>query len=84
MIDKDAFEEWRAHPVTEAVSKALVMLAERNKQTWIDASWAGGKADPLVLTECKARAETAQDLSELTFEELEEALDEKSKRNTAD
>jgi hypothetical protein len=84
MIEKDDFEAWRAHPITEAVSKALVLLAERNKQKWIDASWGGGIADPLVLADLKARAEMAQDLSELTFEELEQTLDDKPERNTAD
>ncbi len=83
-IEPDDFEAWRAHPVTEAVSKALVMLAERNKQKWIDASWDGGNADPLVLAELKARAQMAQDLSELTLEELREVLDEESERHQAD
>ena len=30
-IAKDDFELWRAHPVTEAVTRALQILAERNK-----------------------------------------------------
>lgn len=83
-FEKDDFEQWRAHPVTEAVSKALVMLAERNKQKWIDASWSGGQADPVVLAELKARAQMAQDLSELAFEELREVLDDEPKRDSAD
>lgn len=77
MIEKDDFDAWRAQPVTEAVNKALVMLAERNKQKWIDASWNGNNADPLVLADLKARAEMATDLSELTLEELSEVLDDK-------
>lgn len=83
-IEPEDFEAWRAHPVTEAVSKALVILAERNKQKWIDVSWDGNQADPLVLADLKARHEVALDLSELTLEELREALDEKPERNTAD
>lgn len=84
VIEQDDFEAWRVHPVTEAVNKALVILAERNKQKWIDTSWDGGVADPVVLAELKARYEVALDLSELTFEELEQALDDEPKRNTTD
>ena len=77
MIDKEDFEQWRAHPVTEAMTRALVALAERNKVKWMEVSWGGGETSPLVLADLKARAEMAQDLSELTVEELNEALDEK-------
>lgn len=75
-IAKDDFELWRGHPVTEAVTRALTLLAERNKQKWIEVSWGAGETTPLVLADLKARAEMAQDLSELTFEELEDALNE--------
>ena len=78
-LEPDDFEQWRGHPVTEAVTKALRILAERNKQKWIDASWGGGQVDPIVLADLKARAEMAQDLSELTFEELSEVLDDDEK-----
>lgn len=76
MIDKEDFEQWRAHPITEAVNRALVKLAERNKAKWISVSWDTGQSDPVVLAELKARAETARDLSELTIEELNEALND--------
>lgn len=76
MITKDDFEMWRANPVTEAVNRALVMLAERNKAEWMRVSWDCGAADAVMLAQFKARYETANDLSELTFEQLEEALNE--------
>lgn len=76
-IEKDDFDQWQAHPVTEAVNRALVKLAEMNRQKWIDVSWGGGVADPVTLAELKARSEMCADLSELTFEQLSEALDEK-------
>lgn len=75
-IEKDDFEQWRAHPVTEAVTQALVLLAERNRQRWIEVSWIGGDTSPTILADLKARAEVAQDLSELTLEELEDVLNE--------
>ena len=76
MIDPEDFEQWRAHPVSEAVSKALVKLAERNKDKWMAVSWDGGVSDPVILADLKARYETARDLSELTVDELNEALNE--------
>lgn len=85
MIDKEAFEEWLAHPVTEEVRRALQVLAERNKQKWIEVSWDGGQADPMTLADLRARHETALDLSELTHEELSEVLEyEEHERNPAD
>ena len=83
-IEAEDFEQWRAHPVTEAVTRALVMLAERNKARWIELSWGSGQADPLILADLRARAEVALDLSELTVEELNEALNEESERRESD
>ena len=77
-IEAEDFEQWRAHPVTEAVTRALVMLAERNRARWIELSWGSGQADQLILTDLRARAEVALDLSELTVEELNGVLDEES------
>lgn len=76
-IDPDDWEQWRAHPVTELVNKALQKLAEQNKRKWMEISWDGGEADPLKLIELRSRAQAAQDLSELTLDELNEVLDDK-------
>ena len=84
IIETEDFEQWRSHPVTEAVNRALVKLAERNKARWIELSWGSGQADPLILADLRARAEVALDLSELTVEELEEALDEEPERRESD
>lgn len=69
-IEKEDFDAWMAHPVTEHVLKHVGDLAEQNKQHWIDQSWEAGKCDPMVLTELKARAQAAKDLSEITFEDI--------------
>lgn len=71
MIDKESFDEWLAHPVTEYVLKRVGELAEQNKQKWIDRSWGQGVCDPSELIDLKARAESAKDLSELKYEDLE-------------
>lgn len=79
MIDREMFEEWLANPVTEHVLKSVAELAEANKQKWIDESWGAGKCDPMVLTELKARAEAAKDLSEIEWKDISE--DEQPKQN---
>ncbi len=72
MIDREIFEEWLAHPVTEHVLKRVGELAEQNKQKWIDESWGAGNCDPMVLVDLKARAEAAKDLSELTWSDIDD------------
>jgi hypothetical protein len=80
MIDRESFEEWLAHPVTEHVLKRVGELAELNKQKWIDRSWVQGHCDPQELIDLKARAEAAKDLSEIEWSDI----DEQSERNTSD
>ena len=72
MIDREMFEEWLAHPVTEHVLKRVGELAEANKQKWIDESWTAGKCDPMMLIDLKARAEAAKDLSEIEWSDIDD------------
>jgi hypothetical protein len=80
MIDRESFEEWLAHPVTEHVLKRVGELAEQNKQKWIDESWGAGNCNPQVLIDLKARAEAAKDLSELEWRDI----DDEPERRPAD
>lgn len=82
MIDKESFEQWMAHPVTEHVLKRVGELAEANKQKWIDESWGAGNCDPMVLVELKARSQAAIDLSELKYEDVSD--DEERKQDQPD
>lgn len=75
-ITKEDFDSWRDNLVTEQVFHALRSMADRSKQDWIAKSWGAGIVDPVLLADLRARAETASDLCELTFEELEEELNE--------
>jgi hypothetical protein len=79
VIDRESFEEWLAHPVTEHVLKRVGELAEQNKQKWIDESWGAGNCNPQVLIDLKARAEAAKDLSELEWRDI----DDEPERHTA-
>jgi hypothetical protein len=80
VIDKEMFEEWLAHPVTEHVLKRVGELAEANKQKWIDESWGAGRCEPMTLIDLKARAEAAKDLSELKWRDI----DDEPERRDAD
>jgi hypothetical protein len=80
MIDRESFEEWLAHPVTEHVLKRVGELAEQNKQKWIDESWGAGRCDPMALIDLKARAEAAKDLSEIEWSDI----DDEPERNPSD
>ena len=71
-IDAETFEEWQAHPVTEALFRLFSNAAAEAKQTWVETSWHGEKADPVLLARMRERASTFEQLSELTRETLEE------------
>lgn len=81
MIDREHFEEWLANPVTEHVLKRVGELAEANKQKWMDESWGAGNCDPKVLIELKARAQAAQDLSTIGYEDIADDEPERNKPN---
>lgn len=78
MIDREMFEEWLAHPVTEHVLERVAEMAEKNKQQWIEDSWGAGRCDPMVLIDLRARAEAAKDLSELKYEDVSDDGETKS------
>lgn len=82
MIDRESFEEWMAHPVTEHVMAKVKETALANKDLWMSISWDGGKADQQTLVELKARYEAGLDLSELKYEDIED--DGKSERSAPD
>jgi hypothetical protein len=72
----EAFEAWRTHPITKQVLEAIGGLAEQCKTKWLNESWSAGRADPVMLADLRARHEVVTDLVEMTFEELEIALEQ--------
>jgi len=72
MIDREMFEEWLAHPVTEHVLAKVKQTAEANKDEWMQISWVGGDADPYKLAMLKARYEAGLDLSELEWSDIDD------------
>lgn len=73
---EEAFEAWRTHPITKQVMEAIGGLAEQCKTKWLNESWSAGRADPVMLADLRARHEVVTDLVNLTFEELEIALEQ--------
>lgn len=79
-IEKEDFDQWLAHPVTEQVMRALEKLSEKSKEEWLKASWDGGIVDPLLLADLRARAQVVKDLTDLKLEDIQDD-DEKSERD---
>lgn len=75
-IEKEDFEQWLGHPVTEQVMRVLRLLADAAKEKWLQESWDGGNNDPLLLADLRARAEVVKDLTELKYEDIEAYLND--------
>lgn len=72
-IDPESFEEWKAHPITEALLKACGVWADQAKQLWVDASWGAGVNKDADLWRMRGQAEALIDIMSVTAEQIEEA-----------
>ena len=82
-IEKEEFDQWLGHPVTEWMMRAHNEKADEAKETWLKASWEGGNADPLLLADLRARAEVFRDFAELNYEDMRKH-DEERERNSSE
>lgn len=73
-IDPETFDEWLAHPMTEALFRAMANLEEQAKQSWVSTSWGSGSSDPETLAKLRSRASTLNELRHMTAEQLENLL----------
>lgn len=64
----EEFQAWRDNPVTAWVMKGCQKAAQANKEHWVQKSWFGNNADPLLLKECSTRADAYAALVETTYE----------------
>ena len=80
-ITKEDFDSWRDNIVTEEVFRAFDHLAEMAKEQWLAKSWVKGECDPIVLAYLRARAQVVEDFRTMKFEDIEEWLNDESKRN---
>lgn len=65
---QDEFDAWRDNPITRWVMGACAKAAAENRQSWIEASWGAGNADPLLLVELKTRADAYLALEQTRYE----------------
>lgn len=65
---REAFRAWRSDPTTRFAFAALDRAADMQAQAWVDASWSGGQANPLLLAELRTRADAYKSLSEADYE----------------
>lgn len=73
-IDPDHWGDWLGHPLTEALLRFLELEAEKQKANWLQVSWDGGQADPLMLAKLQERARTLQQVALIKREDIEEGL----------
>lgn len=73
-IEHDDFEEWKSHPITEALMRACGVWSEQAKQLWLNSSWEGGVNKDTDLWRLRGQAEALRDIQTLTVEQLEEAI----------
>ena len=74
-IDRDTFEDWTSHPITEAMIKAFEIWADDAKNAWVQASWEGGQIDPVILARLRERATVFGELRNITAEKIEDATE---------
>jgi hypothetical protein len=72
-IDADDWDDWTAHPLTEALMRACDVWAEEARQSWLSVSWEAGNADLETLARMRERARVFRELREISRETLEEA-----------
>ncbi len=74
-IDRDDFEEWMANPMTQRLMAVCERWEHQAKTLWVNASWAGGQTDPVVLSRLRERARTLEQIRNITAEKIEEELE---------
>ncbi|MDB5584305.1 MAG: hypothetical protein JWR80_9481 [Bradyrhizobium sp.] len=77
----EEFQAWAENPVTKWVFKAVKRASELQKDAWDKASWDEGEADPLLLTELRARADAYLAIVETPYERMCELNDEEPKES---
>lgn len=53
----DDFDAWCEHPVTRFIATAFEAAALKQRETWTEASWGTGEADPAQLNTLRTRAD---------------------------
>jgi hypothetical protein len=75
-IDPDSFEEWQAHPITEALMKALEVWEQSIVDLWLAYSIEAGQSDPIELARHRERIRAYRDIRAITSERIEELIND--------
>lgn len=73
-IDRDTWEEWQAHPLTEALIETCKTVAVRSREEWTAMSFDRGTCEPIELAKLRARAGAFEEIANLTPEQIEEVI----------
>ena len=73
-IDPETFDEWLAHPITDALMGACGVGIEQATDAWMRTSIDGGNCDPLMLAQVRARIAALREIRQMTVETLEEII----------
>lgn len=66
-VSEDEFLAWRDDPVTAWILAACRKASAEQREAWNDASWSGGNADPMLLTELRTRSDAYLALADTTY-----------------
>jgi len=69
-VTKDDFDAWKEHPVTLAVMDKLRTHIREAEVRWMQSSWGRGNADPLILTDLRARGLVLTEIVNLEHEDI--------------
>lgn len=73
-IDPELFEEWKAHPITELMFRALARHSAHVRDVWAESAWLSGVCDPTDLIRKRERAAVLSEVMQMTPETIEEWL----------
>lgn len=75
-IDRETFDEWKAHPITELLLRACSIGAAQAREAWMAASFDGGTCDPVVLAGMRERARVLKEIEAISAEQIEDMVNE--------
>jgi hypothetical protein len=67
---EEEFQAWRDHPVTQWVIGAFDIVAEEQKQAWLNATWEAGQCDSYELLALRTRADTYQAMKDSDYSDF--------------
>ena len=71
-IDPDTFDEWQAHPITEALYRVCEAGIKEATEAWMQSTLAGGNCDPMLLKEMRTRIAVLREIQGLSVTDFEE------------